>query len=104
VYAVISDRDRQYGVRVGDVILCDVSDAWTEGTEVTFDQVHLLSNEGDVRVGKPTVGGASVRGEVVGSARGEKLVVFKFKRRKGARCKRGHRQSYAKVRITGIDA
>ncbi len=104
MYAVISDRDRQHTVREGDVILCDTLASNEPGETITFDQVTLISNEGDVRVGKPTVDGALVRGEVLGLAKGEKLVVFKFKRRKNSRKKRGHRQHYTRVRITSIQA
>ena len=103
MYAVISDRGNQITVREGDEILCDLNGAWEEqGQEVVFDRVLLTSDEGTVRVGKPTVDGASVKGEFLGTAKGEKLVVFKFKRRKGNRTKRGHRQGYARVRITSI--
>ena len=103
MYAIISDRSNQTTVRVGDVVLCDLMDA-ENGSEVTFDNVLLVGDEGDVKVGKPTVEGASVKGEVLGTARGEKLVVFRFKRRKNIRRKNGHRQSYTRVRITSIDA
>jgi large subunit ribosomal protein L21 len=102
VYAVFRDRGRQFSVRQGDTILCDDNGAWTAGDEVRFDEVLLLSSEGKVQVGKPTVGGAAVTGEVVGAERGDKLVVMRFKRRKGIRVKSGHRQTYTRVRITGI--
>ena len=104
MYAIISDRGRQAIVREGDVLLCDLQRGARPGEAVTFDQVLLLSDEGDVRVGKPTVEGASVTGEVVGETKGEKLVVFRFKRRKNVRVKRGHRQPYTRVRITAIQA
>ena len=54
-------------------------------------------------IGKPNVEGASVTGEVMGLERGDKVVVFRFKRRKNIRVKRGHRQSYTRVKITGIN-
>jgi len=104
VFAVISDRGRQAGVRLGDVVSCDLNTDWNPGDSVTFDQVFLLSNEGDVKVGAPTVEGASVTGEVVGHVKGKKEVVFRFKRRKNVRVKRGHRQGYTQVRITKIDS
>jgi len=103
VYAVISDRGRQAGVRVGDVLACDQNDQWTKGDVVTFEDVLLVSDEGEVRVGTPKVEGVTVTGEVVGHARGEKLVVFRFKRRKNVRVKRGHRQTYSHVKITAIE-
>ncbi|MFT5284524.1 MAG: large subunit ribosomal protein L21 [Planctomycetota bacterium] len=104
MYAVISDRQRQFTVREGDVILCDTMDSVESGQEISFDQVALVSNEGQVRLGKPLVEGASVKGEVLGLAKGPKLVVFKFRRRKDSRCKNGHRQKYTRVRITSIQA
>ncbi len=104
MYAVINDRQRQHTVREGDVIVCDTLADVEPGQEITFDQISLLSDEGNVRVGKPTVEGASVTGKVVGPAKGPKLVVFKFKRRKNSRTKRGHRQAYTAVRITSIQA
>ena len=103
MYAIISDRNNQATVRVGDVVLCDLMDA-ESGTEITFDNVLLVGDEGEVKVGKPSLDGVSVKGEVLGLARGEKLVVFRFKRRKNIRRKNGHRQSYTRVRITSIDA
>ncbi|MEM7307726.1 MAG: 50S ribosomal protein L21 [Planctomycetota bacterium] len=106
MYAVISDRSRQIGVRVGDVVVCDASpDAQGEDCkDLLFDRVLLVSNEGEVRVGTPTVEGASVKGEVLGAFRGKKCVVFRFKKRKNVRVKRGHRQDYVRVRITEINA
>jgi large subunit ribosomal protein L21 len=104
VFAVISDRSRQIGVRVGDIVACDLNPAWKEGETVTFERVLLLSNEGDVRLGKPTVEGASVQAKVLGPFRGVKTVSMRFKRRKNVRVKQGHRQGYTRVEITGIQA
>jgi large subunit ribosomal protein L21 len=103
VYAVINDRSRQFTVREGDEILCDLGDAFQDGETVTFDQVHLVSNEGDVKLGKPFLEGALVKGQVLGQVKGEKLIVFRFKRRKNVRVRQGHRQGYARVRIQEIE-
>jgi len=103
VYAIISDRNQQATVRVGDQVLCDLMDA-EPGSEVVFDRVLLIGDEGQTKVGKPTVEGASVKGEVVGEAKGKKLVIFRFKRRKNVRTKTGHRQRYTRVKITEINA
>jgi large subunit ribosomal protein L21 len=75
----------------------------TPGSELIFDHVLLVSNEGEVKIGTPNVEGASVKAEVIGEAKGKKLVIFRFKRRKGIRRKTGHRQHYTKVRITEIN-
>ena len=104
MYAVIQDRDRQHTVRAGDEILCDLDSEKNPGEKITFSQVLLVGGEGDTRLGKPFVEGASVTGEVLGVERGEKLVVMRFKRRKGVRRKKGHRQSYTRVRIQDIQA
>jgi large subunit ribosomal protein L21 len=103
MYAVISDRQRQFTVREGDVIQCDTIATSEPGQSVVFDHVSLVSHEGTVRVGKPTVDGAKVTGEVLGDTKGPKLVVFSFKRRKNSRTKNGHRQRYTRVRITSIE-
>ena len=104
MFAVISDRTRQIGVRVGDVVACDFNGSWKEGDAVTFDRVLLVSNEGNVRLGKPALEGASVQGKVLGNFRGVKTVSMRFKRRKNVRRKQGHREGYTRVEITGIQA
>ena len=101
MYAIISDRNNQATVRVGDVVACDLMDA-APGSTITFDQVLLVSGDGGTKIGKPTVPGAVVKAEVIGLHRGKKLVIFRFKRRKNIRRKTGHRQSYTQVRITEI--
>lgn len=102
MFAVINDRSRQITVRSGDEILCDLGSDFEVGAKVTFDRVHLVSNEGDAKIGQPFVEGASVTGEVIRDVRGPKLVVYHFKRRKNVRRKQGHRQSYKRVRIDSI--
>ncbi|MSR61770.1 MAG: 50S ribosomal protein L21 [Planctomycetes bacterium] len=104
MFAVISDRNRQIGVRVGDVVACDLNVDWKEGEAVTFERVLLISNEGQVHLGKPTVVGAKVQAKVLGAFRGVKTVSMRFKRRKNVRRKQGHREGYTRVEITGIQA
>ncbi|QDU68797.1 50S ribosomal protein L21 [Engelhardtia mirabilis] len=103
MYAVISDRGRQSTVRVGDVVNVDLQSSAEPGSEITFDKVLLVGGEGGARIGTPTVDGASVTAKVIGDSRGKKLVVFRFKRRKNVRVKRGHRQTYTQVEILGIN-
>jgi large subunit ribosomal protein L21 len=103
LYAIIQDRTRQTTVRAGDVILCDLNKSCAVGEKITFGDVLLAGHEGEVKIGKPKLANASVTGEVVGTFKGDKVVAFRFKRRKGVRRKRGHRQSYTQVRITAID-
>jgi large subunit ribosomal protein L21 len=80
--------------------------AGEKGTPVVFDQVLLVSSGdgGSVSVGKPTVAGAKVTGEIVEQGRGEKLVVFKFRLRKNYVRRNGHRQNYTAVKISAINA
>lgn len=104
MYAIIQDRTRQITVREDEVIDLDWNGAWKAGDKISFDQVLVVGKEGTVKVGRPTVAGAKVSAEVVGETRGEKLVVFRFRRRKNVRRKRGHRQDYTRVKITKISA
>ena len=103
MYAVLSDRTRQTTVRKGDEILCDLSDDFTIGEKVTFDQVLLVSNEGSVKIGRPTVAGAKGTGTIVAEVKGPKVISMRSHRRKNVRVKRGHRQHYARVRIDAIE-
>ena len=73
-----------------------------EGASVAFDKVLLLENEGNVTVGAPAIEGAEVTAKVLGHLKGEKVIVFKKKRRKGYRVKNGHRQSLTEIQIEGI--
>ncbi|HTX18811.1 MAG TPA: 50S ribosomal protein L21 [Bacteroidota bacterium] len=72
------------------------------GTDVKFDKVLLLSDDKAVKVGSPTVTGASVSAKILAHVKDEKIVVFKKKKRKGYRVKRGHREQYTHIEITSI--
>ena len=100
--AVIRTGNRQYLVKPGDVV--DIEKiAGSPGDSVGFVDVLLVSNgEGEAKVGAPVVEGAEVKGEIISQKKGDKITVFKFKRRKGYRRKAGHRQQYTSVRITDI--
>ena len=71
------------------------------GDEVVFDDVLLVGGDA-VKIGRPTVSGAQVKAQILAQDRADKLVVFKFKRRKKHRRRAGHRQAYTEVKITGI--
>ena len=75
-----------------------------EGSTVDFDKVLLVDNEGEVKVGQPVVDGAKVSAKVVGHVKGDKVKVFKKKRRKGYRKLNGHRQEYTQIEIENITA
>ena len=100
-YAVIETGGQQYTVREGEVhkIAKLEGDA---GSKVEFDKVLFVSEGDEVKVGKPTVDKAKVTAEVLEQARDRKITVFKFKRRKDYRRKKGHRQDVTYVKITNI--
>ena len=102
MYAVIRAGGKQYKVAQGDVITVEKL-AGQAGDAVTFDQVLAL-DDGDLRVGTPVLDGASVSAEVLEQTRGDKIIVFKKKRRKNYRRKRGHRQYITVLRVTDIAA
>jgi len=106
VYAIIEDSGTQIKVTEGDVVDIDLRDVADDATALSFDKVLMLGNppDGPATLGKPYVDGASVSAEIVGEIQGEKLTVFKFKRRKGYRRKQGHRQRYLRVKIGAINA
>jgi large subunit ribosomal protein L21 len=103
MYAVIETGGRQYRVAEGDTVRIETIPGVAQGEEVTFDKVLLLGGE-KVEVGTPTVPGATVRGRVVRSAKGRKIIVFKKIRREQHRHRRGHRQSYLEVKIEAVEA
>lgn len=102
MYAIISDGGRQHKVQEGQELRVDYRDV-PPGENLTFDRVLAVSDgQGDVKLGAPTVAGASVTAEVLGPEKGEKLVIQKIRRRKNSRSKTGHRSIYTKVKITSI--
>jgi large subunit ribosomal protein L21 len=101
MYAIIETGGKQYKVAEGDVLRCDLINAEV-GTDVTFDQVVLASTGNDVKVGSPTLSGASVTGTVLRQAKDKKILVFRYKPKKRVRKLNGHRQRFAEVKITKI--
>jgi large subunit ribosomal protein L21 len=101
MYAIIATDGRQYKVEEGQEIQVDLRDA-KEGDKVTFDRVLLVSDGGSVKLGQPTVAGASVTAEVLRQEMGDKIYIQKIRRRKNFRRRTGHRQMYTRVRIDAI--
>jgi large subunit ribosomal protein L21 len=101
VYAVVSYQGFQYRVVEDELLRVPVFDG-AEGSEVTIENVHLIADEDDVLIGKPTIPEAAVRAEVVSHGRGPKILVGKYKRRKDYRRIRGHRTNYTELRIKEI--
>lgn len=103
MYAVIETGGKQYRVQREDVIDIErLPGRDPEQQEVIFDQVLMVGDGEDVKVGCPVVSGATVKALCLGEVRGPKLTVFKMKRRKGYRRKNGHRQDLLRVRIQDI--
>lgn len=98
MYAVIKTGGKQFRAVPGKSIRVPSLDI-EPGETVTFDEVLLTSDGEDVKVGAPSVEGASVTAEVVKHGRDKKVIVFKRKRRKGYRKKQGHRQGFTEIRI-----
>jgi large subunit ribosomal protein L21 len=104
MYAVIETGGKQYRVEPGQTVVVEKLPG-NEGETIAFDRVLLVSSGdgADVKVGQPIVSGAKVSGEIVEHGLGDKLVVFKFRRRKNYVRKNGHRQQYTAVKITSIE-
>lgn len=103
MFAVIKTGGKQYKVAKDDVIVVEKL-AGEAGAKVALDEVLLVGGEGDAKVGAPMVAGASVAAEIVEQTRGDKVIIFKKKRRKNHRRKNGHRQDLTVLRITDINA
>jgi large subunit ribosomal protein L21 len=101
VYAIIRTGGKQYRVEPGAVVRLEHLEAQV-GSSVTLDDVLLVGDGDDVRVGTPRLDEASVEGTVVEQGRASKIRVFKHKRRKGYRRTRGHRQSFTAVKIERV--
>ncbi len=102
MYAIISDRGRQTTLRVGDVVDLDLNGA-ESGSKITLDRVLLVGGEGGVRLGTPTVKGASVTAEVLDTVKGKKVISLRYRRRKNIRVKHGHRTKSTRVKVTAIN-
>ena len=101
MYAVVRSGGKQYRVSPGGSVRVEKL-AGEVGSKVTLDEVLMIGGEGDVKIGTPTVDGASVSGTITAQGRGDKIRVFKMKRRKGYRRTQGHRQDYTEIAIDGI--
>jgi large subunit ribosomal protein L21 len=102
MYAIIRTGGKQFRAEPGKTLRIPSVDI-EPGQSLTFDDV-LLGGDGDtVKVGLPTVAGAAVTAQVVRHGKGEKIIVFKFKRRKNYRRKQGHRQKFTEVRINDVN-
>lgn len=103
MYAIVETGGKQFKVSEGDTIYVEKLEGEV-GSSITLDKVHLIQNDGSVRVGTPTVEGAKVVAKILEHGRGKKIIVFKYKAKKNYHKKQGHRQPYTKLTIESIQA
>jgi len=103
MYAVIKTGGKQYRVEEGDTLALERLEGDT-GAQVSFDEVLLVGADDATKIGRPLLQGASVKATIVEQGRAKKVIVFKFRRRKNYKRKKGHRQYFTRVRIDAIAA
>ena len=103
MYAVFQSGGKQHRVAEGQTVRLEKIEV-APGETVEFEDILMVSNGDDVKIGTPSVAGAKVTAEVVTHGRGEKIKIVKFRRRKHSRKQMGHRQWFTEVKITGISA
>ncbi len=101
MYAIIKASGQQFKVQEGDIIAFDKMGLEPKSA-VEFKEVLALSKDGDLTVGTPLVEGAVVQGEVINEGRDKKVIIYKKRRRKDSKLKRGFRRDFTRVRITKI--
>ncbi|MBQ9757888.1 MAG: 50S ribosomal protein L21 [Clostridia bacterium] len=101
MYAIIETGGKQYKVSEGDVVFVEKLDV-EAGSTVTIDKVLVVENDGDFKVGAPYVEGATVEAEAIKNGKEKKIIVYKYKAKKGYHKKQGHRQPYTKLEIKKI--
>jgi len=101
--AIVNIAGQQFKVTEGQELFVHQLEA-AAGSSVTFDQVMMVDNNGSVAVGTPVLSNAKVNATVIGNQKGDKVIIFKKKRRKGYQKKNGHRQSFTKIKIESITA
>jgi len=101
MYAIVEIGGKQYKVQKDDLLYIPLIKE-EEKKKLTFDRVLLVSNGKDIKVGTPTVAGATVKATVLAHVKADKVLVFKKKRRKRYRVKRGHRQPYTQIQVNSV--
>ncbi|MGL4455034.1 MAG: 50S ribosomal protein L21 [Plesiomonas sp.] len=103
MYAVFQSGGKQHRVSEGQTIRLEKLDVAT-GESVAFEEVLMIANGEDIKIGAPFVAGGMVKAEVVVHGRGDKVKIVKFRRRKHSRKQQGHRQWFTEIKITAISA
>ncbi|MBC7655519.1 MAG: 50S ribosomal protein L21 [Oligoflexus sp.] len=101
MYAIVSIAGQQFKVAKDQYLFVHRLQG-EEGASIEFDNVLLVENEGEISVGAPTVKGAKISAKILSHLKGEKVIIFHKKRRKGYKKKNGHRQSFTKIQIDSI--
>ncbi|MEI6022176.1 MAG: 50S ribosomal protein L21, partial [Bacteroidota bacterium] len=101
MYAIVEIAGQQFKVERGNKVYVHRLEA-NEGEKIEFDKVFLLDNDGKISVGNPTVDGAKVAATVISHVKGDKVIIFKKKRRKGYQKWNNHRQSFTQILIQGV--
>jgi len=101
--AIVNIAGQQFKVTEGQELFVHQLEA-AAGSTVTFDQVMMVDNNGSVAVGTPVLSNAKINATIIGNQKGDKVIIFKKKRRKGYQKKNGHRQSFTKIKIESITA
>ena len=104
MYAIVEINGFQYRAEKNAVLRVPYLKTTEPGNTLTFDKVLLLREEEEIKVGQPVVEGASIIAEVIDHGKGEKKVIYHHKRRKGYRVKKGYREQYTNLKVTGIRA
>jgi large subunit ribosomal protein L21 len=102
-YAIVRDGNRAHRAVEGEILRIDLRREAKKGDKITLDQVEFVGGDSP-KVGTPVVKGAKVVAEVRGMVKGEKLIAYKYKRRKRYERKRGHRQRYTEVKVVKVEA
>ena len=101
MFAIVSIAGQQFKVSEGDELFVHQLEG-SEGDKVSFNDVLLVSGDSGTSIGTPTVSGASVNATILGHQKGDKVIVFKKKRRKGYQKRNGHRQCFTKIKIDSL--
>jgi len=103
LYAILQTGGKQYKVQEGDILFIEKLNAEND-SQVTFDSILAVSDDNGLKIGEPTVAGATVVAKVIKSGKEKKIKIFKYKPKKGYRRRQGHRQPYTKIQIEAINA
>ncbi len=102
MFAIVTIAGQQFKVAEGQELFVHHLGE-EEGAKVSFDEVLLVGSDSNTQIGTPTISSASVKATVLGTQKGDKVIVFKKKRRKGYKVKNGHRQLFSKIKIDAIN-